>query len=171
MDDERDTAAQNGKGNTSSKGGNILVSSAILAVVCGAASFAMVYFLAPSEASESAACPTPGAMAAGPAPLASADTSYVELEDMLITVGDGADNRYVKLRAVVMTPTASAADVEGAAPMLTDAFLTYLRAIDISDFEAESFYPDLKEQLSRRAELVLGAERARGVLITEFMLR
>ncbi len=70
-----------------------------------------------------------------------------------------------------MTPTASAADVEGAAPMLTDAFLTYLRAIDISDFEAESFYPDLKEQLSRRAELVLGAERARGVLITEFMLR
>lgn len=153
------------------KGGNLLVSSAILAVVCGAASFAMVYFLAPSEATESAVCTGAEQTAGGLQPLAAGDTGYVELEDMLITVGNGADSRYVKLRAVVMTPAGEIEAVETAAPMLTDAFLTYLRAIDVSDFEAEAFYPDLKEQLSRRAELVLGADRARGVLITEFMLR
>lgn len=151
-------------------GGNLLVNSAIIAVICGAAAFGVVFFLAPSGATESAACAvSPDAY--GPAPLANADTGYVELEDMLITVGIGGNARYVKVNAVVMTPAAEVEAVQAASPMLQDAFLTYLRAIDISDFEAEAFYPDLKEQLSRRAELVLGAERARGVLITEFMLR
>ena len=37
-------------------GGNLLVNSAIIAVICGAAAFGVVFFLAPSGATESAAC-------------------------------------------------------------------------------------------------------------------
>jgi flagellar FliL protein len=55
--------------------------------------------------------------------------------------------------------------------MLIDAFNTYLRSIEMKDFEDPGFYPRMREQLARRSELVLGSGVSSGVLITEFLLR
>ena len=61
--------------------------------------------------------------------------------------------------------------VKKAEPMLVDAFVGYLRALTLSDFESADFYPRMREQLAVRSEVVLGPEASHGVLITEFLLR
>jgi flagellar FliL protein len=58
-----------------------------------------------------------------------------------------------------------------AEPVLIDAFTNYLRSVELSDFENPDFYAHMREQLSRRSELVLGGGVSEGVLITEFLLR
>lgn len=151
-------------------GGGIL-SFAVLGVVCAASAFGVVFFFAPSAPAATAACDGPVQTVSQEEALADEPVDYVELEEMLVTIGNGAEGRFVKVSAVVMTPKGQASRVEEAEPMLMDAFLTYLRAIDLADYETEAFYPDLRAQLSQRAELVLGSDSTRGVLITEFLLR
>jgi len=84
-----------------------------------------------------------------------------------------ANQRYVELKinASIVTTSSAVKDVEKAQPLLIDAFNYYLRSVEVSDFENPAFYPHLREQLGRRAELVLGGETSQGVLITEFLLR
>ena len=143
----------------------------LLAIVCGAGSFAAMFFLTPAQAADAAVC-VPGESAAQQIePLAKDDQSYVELEEVLITIGNEPATRYVKMKAVVVTDKAHANDVKKAEPMLKDAFISYLRSLELSDFESASFYPRLRQQLAHRSELVLGGEASRGVLITEFLLR
>ena len=55
--------------------------------------------------------------------------------------------------------------------MLADAFVGYLRALTLAEFESPDFYPKMREQLAVRSEAVLGADVSHGVLITEFLLR
>lgn len=169
MADEVDSTNGNSPAPAPKSGGKGLVGTAILGVVCAVCAFGVVFVMAPSEASEPAVCSV--AEDAESEALASTGLGYVELEDMLVTIGDGANSRFVKLTAVIMAPKDETGHVEDARPMLADAFLSYLRAIEVSDFEEKNFYPDMREQLSRRAELVLGPDRAHGVLITEFLLR
>lgn len=165
---EKDESAKDEK--PASSGGGI-VSIAVLGVVCAASAFGVVFLFAPSAPPESAACASPVEVVTKDEALADEPVDYVELDEMLITIGDGADGRFVKVSAVIMAPKGEAGRVEQAEPMLKDAFLTYLRAVDLTDYETESFYPDLRAQLSQRAELVLGSDSTRGVLITEFLLR
>ena len=49
--------------------------------------------------------------------------------------------------------------------------MNYLRSVELSDFENPAFYAEMRAQLARRAELVLGGSVTDGVLITEFLLR
>lgn len=165
---DKDTANEP---KTKSSGG--IVPIAVLGVACAAAAFGVVFFLAPSPgpANAAAACEAETQIVSKDEALASKDIEYVELEEMLVTIGDGAEGRFVKVSAVVMAPKGEADKVQQAQPMLTDAFLTYLRAVELSDYEAEDFFPNLREQLSQRAELVLGTDKTNGVLITEFLLR
>lgn len=154
-----------------SKGGGMMTFVAI-GLVSAAASFGAVFFLAPSGNAELAIC-EPVAHTAGftPDPLAREDHAYVELDEILITVGNEPASRYVKIKTAIVADKGNAGDVKKAQPMLTDAFISYLRSVELSDFESASFYPRLREQLSKRAELVLGGEVSRGVLVTEFLLR
>ena len=171
MADDANSDTKDTKDAAAKPAGNGIVSIAILGVVCAASAFGVVFMLPTSQASESPACAATVSAEVHSEPLASENIDYVELEEMLVTIGSGAESRFVKLQAVVMAPKGEAARVEEASPMLADAFLSYLRAIEVSDYQSASFYPDMREQLSRRAELVLGAEHAHGVLITEFLLR
>jgi flagellar FliL protein len=133
-------------------------------------SFGHVYLLTPQKAAEATAC-APAEAAATVEPIVQADQVYVPLDEMLITVGSSPANRYLKLNISVITTDASTAAVEEAKPVLIDAFNTYLRSIELKDFEDPGFYPRMREQLARRAELVLGSGVSNGVLITEFLLR
>ena len=100
-----------------------------------------------------------------------ANQRYVELDEILITIGSEPATRYLKINASIVTTSSAVKDVEKAQPLLIDAFNYYLRSVEVSDFENPAFYPHLREQLGRRAELVLGGETSQGVLITEFLLR
>ncbi|WP_084420380.1 flagellar basal body-associated FliL family protein [Henriciella litoralis] len=154
------------------KPGGSLVNWAILAVVSAACSFAVVFFLFPSANTESAACPAPEQVASTKVePLAREELSYVQLDELLVTIGNEPATRFVKLNTSIVTEKGNEKKITEAQPMLSDAFISYLRSVELSDFETAGFYPRMREQLGRRAELVLGSDTSQGVLITEFLLR
>lgn len=146
-------------------------------IVLGAASllssFGLVYFLTPppSTATAEACAPGDAAAEAEIKPMLKADQAYVPVKEVLITVGSAPATRYLKMNISIITDSANASVVQEAEPVLIDAFNTYLRSIEMKDFEDPGFYPRMREQLARRSELVLGSGVSNGVLITEFLLR
>ncbi|MBD3769914.1 MAG: flagellar basal body-associated FliL family protein [Rhodobacterales bacterium] len=152
------------------KSGGGFVGLAILAVGAMTSSFATVYVLASDPPTGQAACPV---VETGPEvePIAQKDQTYVELRDILITIGSEPATRYLKMKVAIVTDGTGAGMVEKAEPVLIDAFTNYLRSVELSDFENPDFYAHMREQLSRRSELVLGGGVSQGVLITEFLLR
>lgn len=166
-----DSSAQGGEDNGAKKtSGGGIVGLAILAVGAMTSSFATVYVLASDPRSAAPACPVATNTPASE-PIAQASQTYVELRDILITIGSEPATRYLKMKIAIVTDDAGAGMVEKAEPVLIDAFTNYLRSIELSDFENPDFYAHMREQLSRRSQLVLGGGVSDGVLITEFLLR
>ncbi len=166
---EKQPAADKGEAPAKPAGG--MMGLLILGAASLASSFGLVYFLTPSSSAATEAC-LPGEGAAEViAPIVKADQSYVELQEMVITVGSAPATRYLKMNVSIMTDSANTETIKEAEPVLIDAFNTYLRSIELKDFEDPGFYPRMREQLARRSELVLGSGVSNGVLITEFLLR
>lgn len=154
------------------KSGGGVMGLAILGVGSLAAAFATVYLLTPAAPASSAAACAPGETAlTPPSPLVSSDLSYVELEEILITIGSEPATRYLKLKIAIVAQNKQVNFVKQSEPVLIDAFVNYLRSVELQDFENPAFYTDMRAQLARRAELVLGGAVTDGVLITEFLLR
>tara|TARA_R100000365_G_C2748700_1_gene81469 strand:- start:32760 stop:33260 length:501 start_codon:yes stop_codon:yes gene_type:complete len=153
-----------------SSGGG-LIQLIVLAVTCAIGGFAAVFFLSPSASPVALACEADSTEAADDTPLALEDHVYVELQDILVTIGNEPATRYVKIKMSVISDKDHLNVVKKAEPMLVDAFVGYLRALQLSEFESADFYPKMREQLSRRSEIVLGPDASQGVLITEFLLR
>ncbi len=148
-----------------------IVGFAMLGAAAVASSFGVSFFLTPSASDPTLAC-TPGAAPAIAAPAAGkTDMTYVQLQDVLITIGSAPATRYLKMTLAIATDPESAAAVKVNEPLLIDAFNNYLRSVEVSDFEDPGFYIHMREQLSRRSELILGDTASQGVLITEFLLR
>lgn len=153
------------------KSGGGMMKFVLLALVSAGSSFAMAFMLTPAEKAEAAVCTPAEEHAATAVPLATEDQTYVELGEILITIGNEPATRFVKIKTSIITDKSEANTVKKAEPMLIDAFVSYLRSVELEDFEAAGFYPRLREQLARRSELVLGSNVSGGVLITEFLLR
>lgn len=153
-----------------SSGGG-LIPLVVLAAVCMAGAFGVVFFLSPNPAPAALACTPDASGSAVRTPLALEDHVYVELQEILITIGNEPATRYVKIKTSVISDASHMGAVKKAEPMLVDAFVGYLRALQLSDFESADFYPKMREQLARRAEIVLGSDASHGVLVTEFLLR
>lgn len=150
------------------KSGGGMAGLLIVAAASLVSSFGLFYLLSPAPSAGTAACaPVAGVVQT---PLAQGQT-YVDLGEVLITIGSAPATRYLKLNLTVVTGRDGAAKVRQAQPMLIDAFNIYLRSIELEDLEDPGFYPHLREQLARRSELVLGNSVSNGVLITEFLLR
>ena len=141
-----------------------------LAIAAAAGSFGVSYVMTTPPQDETA-CPSPGVMAGHIEPIAREDQDYVELEEILITIGSEPASRYLKMNLVIATDKSGTGAIEDAEPILRDAFINYLRSVELSDFEDPAFFARMREQLSRRADLVLGSAVSDGVLITEFLLR
>jgi flagellar FliL protein len=150
-------------------GGMMGTIALVFAAIAG--SFGATYFLSPTPASKGAgeACEVAEKK---PEPIrASVDQEFVPLEEIIITIGSSPSSRYLKMQVSVVTNKESAEYIKSSEPILMDAFINYLRSVEIDDFEDPKFYSNMRRQLSRRSELVVGAASSDGVLITEFLLR
>lgn len=171
-DKKPEAKADAGEPAAPAKSGGGMMGLLMLGAASLVSSFGLVYFLTPPPATETAACaPGEHGAVAEVKPAMKANQSYVELQEMVITVGSAPATRYLKMNVSVMTDSSNVSAVEAAEPVLIDAFNTYLRSIEMKDFEDPGFYPRMREQLARRSELVLGSGVSNGVLITEFLLR
>ncbi len=99
------------------------------------------------------------------------DLVYVPLPDILTTIGSEPATRYLKMTVTLATNKNGEQIAKERKLIIMDAFISYLRSVELSDFEDPSFYGHMREQLSHRSEIILGAETSEGVLITEFLIR
>jgi len=154
------------------KSGLNMVGLLVLGLACATTSFASVFFLAPSPAPVTVTAEGSDAEHAPveKPPTAKAHT-YTQVQEILITIGNSPATRYLKMQVSVATEKSKAKDVKSAETALIDAFLLYLRSVEVADFEDPNFYNHMREQLARRADLVLGDGVSKGVMITEFLLR
>ena len=154
-----------------SSGGIGMMGLLVLGLACAATSFASVYFLAPAPTVAEAATVEAEYVPVEKPEKKKKDLTYTEVQEILITVGSAPATRYLKMQLAVATDKNDAEKIKPLETQLIDAFLLYLRSVELKDFEDPAFYKHMREQLGRRADLVLGDGIVEGVLITEFLLR
>ncbi len=154
-----------------SSGGIGMMGLLVLGLACAATSFASVYFLAPAPTVAEAATVEAEYVPVEKPEKKKKDLTYTEVQEILITVGSAPATRYLKMQLAVATDKDDAKKIKPLETQLIDAFLLYLRSVELKDFEDPAFYKHMREQLGRRADLVLGDGIVEGVLITEFLLR
>ena len=159
------------KDEAPSSGGINMMGLLVLGLACATTSFASVFFLAPAPTVAEAAVVEAEYVPKETKSDKKKDLSYTPVQEILITVGSAPATRYLKMNVSVATEKSDAKLVGPVEPQLIDAFLLYLRSVELSDFEDPAFYKHMREQLGRRADLVLGDGVVEGVLITEFLLR
>ena len=180
MAKKEETPSEEDAPETEKKSGGMMGMIALVFAAIGG-SFGATYLLTPDAPAPSAltaeygadaeACPPEQKKYAEPKKRAAENQEFVELEEFLITIGSAPASRYLKMQVSIITDKEAAKYVKEAEPILVDAFINYLRSVELSDFEDPGFYPNMRQQLSRRSELVVGAAVSDGVLITEFLLR
>ena len=151
-------------------GGINMMGLLVLGLACAATSFASVFFLAPAPTVAEAAT-VEAEYEVKETPEEKKSLTYTPVQEILITIGSAPATRYLKMQLSVATDKADAKKVKPVETQLVDAFLLYLRSVELDDFEDPAFYKHMREQLGRRADLVLGDGIVEGVLITEFLLR
>ncbi|MCP1335037.1 flagellar basal body-associated FliL family protein [Futiania mangrovi] len=96
-----------------------------------------------------------------------------DLPDMLVTLDSPAERPVYLRLAVSLELAGGAAQQRDAARLarLTDSFQTGLRALRPVDLSGAAGTQRVKDELARRAALVLGAGRVEGVLIRELLVQ
>ena len=97
------------------------------------------------------------------------DTSYLELTPLTISLQ--TNNRILKIGVTLETLAGEEDYIDPNDPKIRDAFMGYLRALRLEQIEDAAFMAQMRAQLLRRAQLVLGAETIHGILITDFLVR
>lgn len=157
--------------------GSGLLMQGVMALVLGGVAFATVYFLpATGNSAAGAAClaTDAGNTKGGEtliAELSLDELGFVEMEPMIITLGEDGSARTLRIGVTLETAKDNMDDVTYATPKLRDAFTGYLRAVELSDIEDPNSMVRIRAQLLRRAHVILGNQTVRSVLITDFVIR
>ncbi len=168
---DKETPAEAPKGakgaEKSGKGGG-LVSTLITCVALGAASFATVFML-PSRA------PAPEATASSDHSDSSytpstkpdiSDMKYVVMEPLTISLSEG--NNLLKIGITLETTDSN---IDPSDPQLRDSYMGYLRSLRMEQIRDAAYMSHMRAQLLRRAQLIKGADKVHGILITDFLVR
>ena len=103
---------------------------------------------------------------AGPLP----PIAFVEMEPMLISLGEPGATRHLRFRAHFEVMPGQSDAVTAQLPRVMDVLNSYLRAISIAELENPAALIRLRAQMLRRVQLVVGENRVRDLLVTEFVL-
>ena len=107
---------------------------------------------------------------AGQAPKGLGDISYVAMEPIIVSFGDGEVARHLKFRAELEVREPYREEVERILPRVMDVLNGYLRAIPTSELRDSRSLTRLRAQMLRRVQVVTGRERVLDLLIMEFVL-
>lgn len=111
-----------------------------------------------------------GAPSTGHAEDANSGVTFVELDQLTISLGKFASSRHLRFQAYLEVEADAAEEVKHLSPRVLDVLNTYLRAIAESELEEPASMNKLRAQMLRRVQVVVGDENVRDLLITEFVL-
>lgn len=98
------------------------------------------------------------------------DVVFVPMDPLIINLGKGAQNQYLRFRAELEVSGGYEAEVTTLLPRVMDILNGYLRAVDVHDLENPSALIRLRAQMLRRIQIVTGEGRVKDLLIMEFVL-
>lgn len=98
------------------------------------------------------------------------DVVFVPMDPLVINLGKGAQNQYLRFRAELEVSGGYEQEVTALLPRVMDILNGYLRAVDIRDLEDRSALIRLRAQMLRRIQIVTGEGRVKDLLIMEFVL-
>ncbi|MGI9395739.1 MAG: flagellar basal body-associated FliL family protein [Boseongicola sp.] len=98
------------------------------------------------------------------------DVAFVPVDPMTISMGRPADQRYLRFRAQLEVNADYESDVEALMPRVVDVLNTYLRSITMTDVEDPSSLLELRSQMRRRIDLVVGGDKINDLLVMEFVV-
>ncbi|MEL7490465.1 MAG: flagellar basal body-associated FliL family protein [Pseudomonadota bacterium] len=100
----------------------------------------------------------------------SGNSAFVEFPPLLVSVRSKRSPRHVKIRIVIETTPEDSEAFAIHSYHIIDTLNTYLRTIDIAQFEDPTMLSVLKERIAHRARLVAPEAVIHEVLVTEFLL-
>lgn len=96
--------------------------------------------------------------------------AFVEVEPMLIPMGNLLSNQHLRFRAELEVEPEYQQDVEALKPRIVDVLNGYLRALDREDLEQPAALILLRSNMLRRVQTVVGEGRVNDLLIMEFVV-
>ncbi len=96
--------------------------------------------------------------------------AFVPIDPLIISLPRNSGRTHLKFAAQLEVSPADVTAIESVRPRITDVLNTYLRAIDIADFEDPSALHRLRSQMLRRIQIVVGDGAVRDLLIMEFVV-
>ena len=100
-----------------------------------------------------------------------AEIGFVEIPEMLISLGPSARSRYLRLSATLEIDPARQEEVTKLMPRVQDVINSYLQALDEADVERPAAMARMRAHLLRRIRIVAGEDAVRDLLVTEFVLQ
>lgn len=112
-----------------------------------------------------------GLLSGGSAALRSAgdDVAFVPVPAMVISLGPESPHRHLRFSATLEVGRGMQAQASDLMPRVVDVLNSYLRAIDVSQFDEPAALFRLRAQMLRRVQLVTGQNVVRDLLVTEFV--
>jgi len=98
------------------------------------------------------------------------DIVFVPMDPLVINLGKGARNQYLRFRAELEVNGPFETEVITLLPRVMDVLNGYLRAVDMHDLQDPSALIRLRSQMLRRIQIVTGEGRVKDLLIMEFVL-
>ena len=138
----------------------IVVSLALAAAGAGGGYFAMVSGLLPFGAGHEETMPAATARAA----------AFVPVDPIVVSLGASGPNRHLSFRAQLEVPPESVPQVAGLMPRIVDVLNSYLRAVDIREFDSPHGLVRLRAQMLRRVQIIVGDGMVNDLLVMEFVL-
>jgi flagellar FliL protein len=159
-----------GNENGKKKSGSGFIGQIVTMIALGAASFGTVFMLPDNMPAENTAFEKDTAHHnSEPELQLTVPTGYLELKPLTISLQENA--RILKIGITLEILAGEEDYIDPNDPKVRDAFMGYLRALRLEQIEDAAFMAQMRAQLLRRAQLILGAENIRAILITDFLVR
>jgi flagellar protein FliL len=96
--------------------------------------------------------------------------AFLPVDPIVVSLGATGMNRHLSFRAQLEVPQANSAEVTALMPRIVDVMNSYLRAVDVREFDAPHGLIRLRAQMLRRVQLIVGDGKVNDLLVMEFVL-
>lgn len=155
------------KGAQRKKGGKLpLIVGLVLAILCGAGGFLVVNLGLLGGTDDSAEHDDPVHDAAPQMP----EVAFLPVDPLIVSLGPASNSRHLRFAATLEVPSDKAGDVQHLMPRISDALNSFLQAVEERDVASRDSLLRLRGQMLHRVRLVVGEDRVRDLLVSEFVL-
>ncbi len=96
--------------------------------------------------------------------------AFLPLDPITVSLSPGSGSKHLRFRGELEVADGQQSSVEAVKPRVVDVLNSYLRAVEPSLLEQPQALLQLRSQMLRRIQLVVGEGRVRDLLVMEFVL-